>query len=243
MMFSFFRTLELPLIISFVIAILATVALSLTIEVIVYQPLVNKNTSLNIIMISSLGVMIIVINTIAMFYGNETKILNPDISESYTFGNILITYTQLYQLVTSVLIIGIFMLFLKYSNFGIRTRAMRDDSTLCKVFGMDIKRMRLYLFALSALFAAVGSGLIAYDVGFDPYIGMPMLLNVVVALIIGGIGRFEAPVLGGFIIGLLQALTVWVFSARWQDAITFVLLILFLLLRPQGLLGEKQRAV
>ena len=77
----------------------------------------------------------------------------------------------------------------------------------------------------------------------DPYVGMPMLLSAVVALIIGGVGRFEAPILGGFIIGILQSLAVWVFSSRWQDAVTFTLLILFLLLRPQGLLGEKQRVV
>ena len=63
------------------------------------------------------------------------------------------------------------------------------------------------------------------------------------ALIIGGVGRFEAPVLGGFLIGILQSLAVWAFSSRWQDAVTFSLLLIFLLFRPQGLLGEKQRAV
>jgi len=70
-----------------------------------------------------------------------------------------------------------------------------------------------------------------------------MLLNAVVALIIGGVGRFEAPVLGGVLIGVLQALVVYFSSARWQDAVTFLLLILFLLLRPQGILGEKMRTV
>ena len=77
----------------------------------------------------------------------------------------------------------------------------------------------------------------------DPYVGMPMLLNAVVALIIGGVGRFEAPVIGGLLIGVLQALVVYVASARWQDAVTFLLLIAFLLFRPQGILGEKIRSV
>jgi branched-chain amino acid transport system permease protein len=103
--------------------------------------------------------------------------------------------------------------------------------------------MRLILFILSGFFAALGGGLVAYDVGMDPYVGMPMLLNAVVALIIGGMGRFEAPIIGGFIIGILQAMVVWAFSSRWQDAVTFTLLILFLLFRPQGLMGEKKRAV
>jgi len=243
MILTFYKMLHLHLLLSFLIAILLTMGLSILIERVVYLPLVKKNSSLNIIMISSIGVMIVVINTIAMFYGNETQILNSNISKSVTFGNIILTHTQLAQLIISVILIGIFLIFLKYSKFGIMARAMRDDVVLCTVFGMDINRMRLCLFGLSAIFASVGSGLVAYDVGMDPYVGMPMLLNAVVALIIGGVGRFEAPILGGFVIGILQSLTVWTFSSRWQDAVTFSLLIIFLLLRPQGILGERQRAV
>lgn len=212
-------------------------------EITVYKPLSKKYSSHNIIMISSIGIMIVVINTIAMFYGNETKILNQNISDTVSFGNIILTYTQLAQFLISFFLLAGFLIFLKFSRFGIKTRAMRDDDVLCSIFGSDTFKMRLTLFSLSAFFAAVGGGLVAYDVGMDPYVGMPMLLNAVVALIIGGIGRFEAPILGGFVIGILQSLSVWAFSARWQDAVTFTLLILFLLFRPQGILGEKRRAV
>jgi len=242
MFYSLHRTLQMPLIISFAGAILFTIILSLLIEIIIYQPLNRAKASQNVIMISSIGVMIVVVNMIAMFYGSETKVLNAEISSSVTFGHIILTTVQMSQIIISLFLIVMFLLFLKFSQFGIKTRALRDDDELCSVFGLDIGKIRLTLFALSAFFAAVGSGLVAYDVGMDPYVGLPMLLNAVVALIIGGVGRFEAPILGGFLIGLLQALAVWAFSSRWQDAVTFVLLIFFLLFRPQGLLGEKQRA-
>ncbi len=243
MMFTFYKTLQLPFLLSFLFSIILTMILSLLIEFIVYRPLDRKKSSLNVIMISSIGVMIIIINTIAIFYGNETKVINSDISDSVSFYNIIITYPQIYQFTLSVIIIAIFFLILKYSRFGIKTRSMRDDVVLCKIFGMDIYKTRTIIFAISAMFAAIAGVLIAYDVGMDPYVGMPMLLNAVVALIIGGIGRFEAPILGGFIIGLLQALTVWIFSSKWQDAITFLILIIFLLTRPQGILGERKRIV
>lgn len=243
MILTFYSNLGYPLLLSFAIAIIITVILSLLMEIVIYKPLSKRNSSHNIIMISSIGIMIVVINTIAMLYGNETKILNQDISDTITFSNIIITYTQLAQFFISTFLLVVFLLFLKFSKFGIKTRAMRDDDVLCSVFGMDIYKMRLLLFILSAFFAAVGGGLVAYDVGMDPYVGMPMLLNAVVALIIGGIGSFKAPILGGYIIGILQALAVWGFSARWQDAVTFTLLILFLLFRPQGLLGERRRSV
>ena len=243
MILTFYSNLGYPFLLAFTIAIIITIALSLLMEIVIYKPLSKKSSSNNIIMISSIGIMIVVINTIAMLYGNETKILNQDISETLTFGEIIITYTQLAQFVISAFLLLSFLAFLKFSKFGIKTRAMRDDDILCSVFGSDTFKMRITLFSLSAFFAAVGGGLVAYDVGMDPYVGMPMLLNAVVALIIGGVGRFEAPIVGGFIIGILQSLSVWAISARWMDAVTFTLLILFLLFRPQGLLGEKRRAV
>lgn len=240
---TFYKTLQFPFLAAFLIAVFLAMLLSVIIELFVYRPLDRKKSSLNVILISSIGVMIVVVNVVAMLYGNETKILTSDISQSVTFANIILTHTQLWQFFGSLALIGIFLVFLKYSKFGIQTRAMRDDAELYTVFGMDVYQMRLMLFALSAFFAAVGGGLVAYDVGMDPYVGMPMLLNAVVALIIGGVGRFEAPILGGFIIGILQSMVVWAFSSRWQDAVTFTLLILFLLFRPQGILGEKERLV
>lgn len=243
MILTFNKTFNLPIVWAFIVGVMLTAFLSFLMEFLVYRPLIKKKASSNVILISSIGIMIVVVNLIAMFYGNETKILNPDISESIKLGDMILTYSQLYQLFISIILIIAFLLFLKFSKFGVKTRAIRDDNMLCKVFGLNINRMRTFLFVLSGIFAAVGGGLVAWDVGMDPYVGMPMMLNAVVALIIGGMGRFEAPIFGGFIIGVLHALTVWVFSARWQDAVTFSLLILFLIFRPQGLLGEKKREV
>ena len=243
MILSFYSRLGFPFLLSFLIAICLTILLSVLIEIIVYKPLTKKRSSLNVILISSLGVMIVVINAISLIYGNETQILSSNISGTVSYGNIILTYTQIIEFIVSSVLLLLFLLLMKFSKLGIKTRAMRDDDELCSVFGMDVFKMRLLLFALSGFCAAVAGSLIAYDVGMDPYVGMPMLLSAVVALIIGGMGRFEAPILGGFIIGILQALAIWAFSARWQDAVTFSLLLLFLLFRPEGILGEKRRLV
>jgi len=240
---TFYISLGLPFLIAIILSILFTLILSYILEFLVYRPLSKNNSSNEVILISSLGIMIVVINIIALLYGNETKIIESAISSSVSFGGIIITYNQLWQFSISIILLASFFIFLWKSNFGQKARALRDDSELFTIMGYDIYKMRSLLFMLSGIFVAVGSNLIAFDVGMDPYVGMTMLLNAIVALIIGGVGRFEAPVLGGFIIGVLQALSVWAFSARWQDAVTFVLLILFLVFRPQGILGEKQRAV
>lgn len=237
----FMRFFHFPFFAAFVISIVLTVLLSMAMELIVYQPLRRKRSSLDVMMVSSIGIMIIVLNLISLLFGNETQILNTNISKSVSLFGLIITTTQIIQLSVNMILIFAFAGFLKYSNFGLRARAMRDDETLFTIFGNNINLSRLSLFAASGFLAAVGGGLIAYDVGMDPYVGMPIFLVSVVALIIGGVGRFEAPVIGGFIIGLLQSIAVWSFSARWNDAITFSLLILFLLFRPRGLMGEKKR--
>ncbi|MCF8350500.1 MAG: branched-chain amino acid ABC transporter permease [Bacteroidales bacterium] len=241
--YTFFAVLGFNLWIAAVLAIVLTIAVSLVMELIVYKPLSKRKSSGNVILISSIGLMIIVINLIALFYGNDTKILNREISGSLRIGNLIVTYSQLWQLGISALLISGFMFFLRFSKFGIKTRAMRDDETLCRVFALDTFKFRNYLFVLSALFAGAGGIVVAWDVGMDPYIGMPMLLNAIVALIIGGIGKFHAPVIGGFVIGILQSLVIWKFSANWMEGVTFALLIIFLVFRPQGFFGEKQRLV
>jgi len=241
--YTFYNVLGLPYFFATVIAVCITIVVSILFEVLVYKPLDRKKASLDVLLISSLGIMIIVINLIALFYGNETKIINNEIAKSISVGDVIITYPQIFQFTFSLLFIALFFLLIKYSKFGIVVRALKDDVELAKVHGLNISKTRIKLFALSGFFAAISGVLMAQDIGIDPYIGLPMLLNAVVAMIIGGIGSFSTPVFGGFVLGLLQALVIWKFSSNWQEAITFGLLILFLVFRPQGIFGKKIRKI
>jgi len=89
MILSFYKYLQFPLFLSYLLAIILAIILSILIEKIVYLPLVNKKSSLNVLLISSIGVMIVIVNSIAMLYGNETKIINPNISKSVQLGALL----------------------------------------------------------------------------------------------------------------------------------------------------------
>jgi len=242
-LYTFFNQLHFHYLLAVILAIFITVIVSLLIEFFVYQPLVRKKASNEVLLISSLGVMVIVINLVALFYGNETKVIDNNIANSISVGEIIVTYPQLYEIVFSALFIVLFFILVHFTRLGIIIRAFKDDVELVKVHGLNIYKTRMILFGLSGFFAALSGILMAQDIGMDPYVGLPMILNVFVAMIIGGTGKFVAPVLGGLIIGLVQALVVWQFSANWQEAITFLLLIGFLLFRPQGILGKKIRAI
>jgi branched-chain amino acid transport system permease protein len=238
-----FHTLALPSLFSAVIALVCTALLSILCEWSVYRPLYNKKSSLNVVMISSIGAMTVLINVIAMIFGNETKVLDNSIQRVYTFNDIIVTTPQLWQLIAGLVAIVCFVIFLKFSKFGLKAKALSNDNILFEVLGFNITVMRILVFALSGVFLALGSCLTAYDIGMDPHVGMPLLINAMVAMIIGGTGRFEACIIGGILLGILQALVVYQFSANWQNAITFLALLLFLFFRPQGVMGYKKRMV
>lgn len=233
--------LGLPLSVFFSVAV--TALFSLGSEWIVYRPLYKKKSSLNVVMISSIGLMTILVNTVAMFFGNETKVIDNSIQQTYNYGGVVITTPQMIQLlVGSVAIIG-FMFLLKFSKLGLQTRALSCNDTLFRTMGYSIKNTRLKVFALSGVFLALASSLTVYDIGMDPHMGMSVMINAMVAMIIGGVGRLNACVLGGLTLGILQSLVVFHFDSNWQNAITFFVLVLFLFLRPQGFIGYKKRVV
>ena len=118
-------------------------------------------------------------------------------------------------------------------------RAVANDSELARVAGIESDKIILLTFALGSALAGIAGILVALDVDMTPTMGMNALMMGVVAVIIGGVGSIPGIALGALLLGMAQHLGVWFISSQWQDAIAFVILLLFLLFRPQGFLGKK----
>lgn len=243
MFYLFAVTFGLPVLVAVLIAIVLTMGLSLLTDVSVYRPLKSRKASNNVAMIASIGMMTVIVNLLAMFFGNETKVIDNTMHVSYVLGNIIITTPQMWQLVVGCAVIVLFFIFIGMTPWGIRFRALSADNVLYETMGYDTSRTRTFVFLMSGAFIAIGSCLRVYDIGLDPHMGMNVLINAMVAMIIGGMGRFGTCVIGGITLGVLQALTVYQFSSNWQNAVTFLLLLILLFIRPQGLAGYKQRTV
>ena len=239
--YFFYRIINFPLSFSLLIGILSGAILNILIEVLIYKPAYLRKSSPAISLISSIGCYIVIVNLLALSFGNETKILSPGIEKSFQFGNVILTRIQIVQFFAFILLFLLYLLSLRKIKFGKLIRAFANNPDLLSSCGIEILNLRILIFALSGVFAGVASCLVALDTGMDPNVGMPILLVGMVSLIIGGVGIFESAVIGGFLIGIIQNLVVWKISARWQDCITFLLLIIFLLFRPQGILGIRKR--
>lgn len=243
-MFWFFvAKAGLPIIPASIVAVVLTMLLSLLSEILIYRPLKNKKASLNVAMIASIGAMTVIINTIAMCFGNETKVIENAILQPLTIGNIIITTPQKYQALVGIVVLVVFLIVLQRTNWGLRLRAISADETLFETLGYDTKKTRLMVFLASGAFIAIASCLTVYDVGLDPNMGMSILINAMVAMILGGVGKFSTCIAGGLTLGVLQSLTVYQFASNWQNAVTFLVLLILLFLRPQGIAGYKQRTV
>lgn len=231
-----------PVWLALMTAIAFGIAVSLLCEVVNHAPLSRKNASPGAHLIASLGIYLILVQIVAIFWGNETQVLRTGVDTVYRFGeSIILTRAQVLAGSLSLILMLGFYLWLRLSNLGLQFRAMADNPIQLALHGYNIRRLRLYCFALSGFLASVSALVAANDVGFEPHGGLPILLLAIVAVIIGGNTSFMAPVLGGFLLGIIRASAVWYLSARWQDAVAFLLLALFLLFRPHGILGCKIR--
>ncbi|MCH5310908.1 MAG: branched-chain amino acid ABC transporter permease [Prevotella sp.] len=233
----------LPVFLSSLVAIIVAMAVSVGMEISVYRPLKRRNATLNVAMIASIGMMTILVNLIAMFFGNETKVINNAIQSTFTFRGIILTTSQMYQLIIGGGAVAVLLILLRKTKYGLQLQALSADDILYETLGYNINRTRTMVFLLSGAIIALASCLTVYDVGLDPYMGMNVLINAMVAMIVGGIGRFSTCLIGGLTLGVLQSLVVYLFASNWQNAITFIVLLLLLFLRPQGIAGYKQRTV
>jgi len=240
-LYGFYDILHFPFIVSVIFALLIVSILGYFCEIGIYAPLSRKKASSSIIIIASLGLYIIIVNTIALLFGNETKIVFSGVSPSYSIGGIIITQIQLIQLLCSILAVILVVLILNKTKIGVSVRGLANNPLLATVLGFDVNKIRIFIFVVGSVLAGLSAILVSSDVGVDPWGGMRILLSGIVAMVIGGIKRWKGAVLGGFLLGIIQAIVIWKLSARWQDTVTFLILILFLLFRPQGILQESMR--
>ncbi|MGI6525404.1 MAG: branched-chain amino acid ABC transporter permease [Bdellovibrionota bacterium] len=222
-------------------ALLLSILFACLIEWIVYYPFYKKQASGGAVMIASLGVMIIVENIIALSFGNEVKTISNLLEPSIVWGGLRFTRIQLIHLFTGIaLFCGVGVL-LRYNRYFKAIWAMGDQPELIPILGLPLKRLRILIMVLGGIMIALPAMLISYDTGMNPHLGMSYLLLAAVAMFFGGADRYFAWGVGALILSILQSISIWKFSARWIELVTFGVLIFVLLFRPQGLFGTRKR--
>lgn len=210
------------------------------IEFFVYRPLSKRNAGQAITLISSMGVYLLLVNLIALLFGNETKFLKPNLTDSISYQGIIIVPIQAFQLMVSLILLGLILFVSKTKRF-LQVRAMMSNETVASVIGVNSKAIRVIAISLGSLLAAIAAILRLYDTGIDPQAGMTITLSAAVAVIIGGSGSISGTIIASLLIAFLQTTTEWLLSTQWKEGMTFLLLIIVILWRTEGIVSFKMR--
>jgi branched-chain amino acid transport system permease protein len=222
-----------------VVSMALTGALGLLIERFAYQPLLR--TSRLSILITALGASLALENGVELGYGAGFKVY-PHLLSFTTFplGGAEVSYIQLGIFAVSLMLMLGLYLFVHATTIGLAMRALAIDQDAARLMGVNVEFVIQLTFVLgSVLAAAVGvmMGLYYSEISF--LMGFLLGIRAFTAAVIGGIGNIPGAMVGGMVIGLLEAFTSGYVSSRWSDVFVFGALILTLMFRPTGILGER----
>ena len=233
-------SLHLNFALSFFLSIVLAAILGIAIDRFIYYPLRRQNASSLIFLLASFGVFIFLQNLIQLIYGAQIlTIRTGPVKEGHHFLGAVITDIQILILMVSIVLMVLLWLFIQKTKLGKAMRAVSDDPIAANIVGINPEKIILTSFAIGSALAGAAGILISFETNIQPTMGFSALLKGIIASIIGGIGSIPGAVLGGFFLGLAENLGIWKISAGWKDCIAFVILIIFLLIRPWGFLGTK----
>ncbi len=238
--YLFLRQLRISPVLGIALSLLLSAALGVLIEASVYSPLRRRRAPALVLLLSSLGVFIFIQNLIQLAFGAGvlTLTVGPP-TEGHQVIGAVITNTQIVIIVASAFLAGVFALFVRKTKLGKAMRAVSDDPIGASVVGINPQRIVLVAFAVGSALAGAAAMLNSLETAIEPTMGMSAILKGITASIVGGIGSVPGVLAGGLFLGIVENLGVWRIQAGWQDAIAFGVLILFLVIRPGGIFGER----
>lgn len=232
--------LHLPLMIGVLLAIITTSILGYSIDRMIYQRLSRRRVTGATLLIASLGIYIFIENFIGLLFGSDIQVLLPGVQKTFRVGTAVATGTQIAEISAFILVLGS-AIWIKRRSIGLQLRSTANDRTMSLAIGLSVTRIRAVSFIIGSGLAAIAACLASMDSGADPHMGMQALFVGIVAVFVGGPDIFLAPIIGGLFFSVLKVGANFVLSSRWESTIAFVVLLLFMAFRPEGILGKKRR--
>lgn len=230
------------MVIAIIVAVVASVAFGWIQDKILWRPLRRRGTGLIAAMIVSIGLSIFLRNVFQYFAGadnhNYTQWTSP---EPWSIGPVLITPKEVGVAILAILVLIGVTVALQTTRIGKATRAVSDNPALAASSGINVDRVISVVWAVGAGLAGLSGVLLGMTQGFDYQVGFKLLLLVFAAVVLGGLGSVWGALVGSFIIGIFIEVSTLVVPAELKFVGALVVLILVLMVRPQGLLGRAER--
>lgn len=239
--YSFLVLLNLNFIVAFILAVIVTALVGVGIDFAVYKPLRKRKADELALLLASIGVFIFLQSLVLMIFGAAPKALSRgEAKEGIMLLGAFITPTQIGILVVSIVLLLGMYLFMHKTRLGKAMRAVASDTEVSSVVGIRVEKIYLATFVVGSALAGVAGILAGLEQNVEPNMGLVAILKGITAAIVGGITSVHGAMIGGFFIGLAENIGIWFLPSAWKDAIAFAILVIFLIVRPQGLFGVKR---
>jgi branched-chain amino acid transport system permease protein len=219
------------------VAFLVAGAAGLALDKVAHLPLVKQGALPAAI--ASIASGIVLENLVRLGFGNEPRGYDRPIARDITFGDIRANPQQLETLALALGIMVVVFAALTFSRVGKAMRASADNPELAALKGIRPERVAMLASFVGMGLVGVGGVLLGLDSSIDPLTGTRILLSLFAAAVLGGLGSAPGAVLGAFLIGMAEEVSVLVVGSQYRAAVGFVAILVVLTLRPRGLLGER----
>jgi neutral amino acid transport system permease protein len=233
-------TWGVPLVFAVFFAILMTALLGVAFERLMWGPMRAKRAGLLQLVLMSIGLAFLIRYGIQYAWGTEIRSLDVNKVSSVEFLGLRIGRTELIVVITGFTVLIAIGLLLKYSLLGKQMRALADDIDLAETAGIDTERVVLYTWVFAGGLAGLAGVLGGAVTDVRPELGFGLLLAIFAAVILGGIGDAFGALAGGIVLGLVIEWSTLFIDFRWKTAVGFGVLILALIIRPQGIFGRAR---
>jgi neutral amino acid transport system permease protein len=238
-----FSALGVPLVVAAALGVATTAVLSIVLEIGLWRPVRRRSAGELQLLLFALGLAFVMRNAIAFVAGPEDRQMGADVTRAVTLGDLRIGRVELIVTVVGISVIVLVALGLRSTSLGRQARALADSIQLAETTGIDTDRVVLITWGMSGALAGLAGILYALPAGTaNPNIGFSLILSIFAAVVVGGIGNAYGALAGGLLIGLVQEWSTLVIEPQMKVAVGFAVLILVLLLRPQGLFGRGRSA-
>jgi neutral amino acid transport system permease protein len=229
-----------PLAVAIFWAMAMTALLGLLSELVLWGPMRSKGAGIVQLMLMTLGLAFVLRAVIQWFWSTEIRTLDVNTTGTVEFLGLRIGQTQLMVVVVGVIVLVAVGLMLRFSLLGKQMRALSDDLDLAETAGIDTRRVIMYTWLFAGGLAGLAGVLAGATEDLRPEMGFTLLLPIFAAVVLGGIGDAFGALAAGMVLGVLTECSTLVIDSRWKTAIGFVVLLIVLILRPQGIFGRAK---
>ncbi|HAT56068.1 MAG TPA: branched-chain amino acid ABC transporter permease [Veillonellaceae bacterium] len=239
---GFFVTTQLKLgfFPALILAMIAIAAIGVVVEKLAYKPL--RHSSKISILITAIGVSLFIEYTTMYFLSPQPRTFPPVLpNQVFHLGSVMISFQQIVILASTVVLMLMLWYIVQYTKMGKAMRAVSYDTDAALLMGINVDHVISFTFAVgSGLAGAAGVLVGIYYNTIDPLMGIMPGLKAFIAAVLGGIGIIPGAMMGGIILGVVEALVSGFLSSTFRDAAAFGILIIILLIKPTGLLGKNE---